>query len=320
MFPEAYNRLGDKKFLDAYKDFYKKNGYKKMVVDENFMSSIEKVYLEGRNVILKQYPEYCFWNFYNVNEDFNYTFKQFPLDKYECLILGLKMNRNGGAKWTFIISGFVNVFGKHYGEEYNENINFKVNISDILERSSSHIETHPNISEQDFLSWLLREVNFSISHEIIEEFKKVYEKGLYGKRVMTKIHELEKYLISEVWKVFLLNMKNESLKTYEELMLDRNTYEMIRQRPLNYFLYHIDVKWKPSRELTSSEEQKYKNLNEILQSNSVLWFLDFVYRLRNALFHEIINLLDEEWQIIFKNAYLLLKEIVDININELKKS
>ena len=35
---------------------------------------------------------------------------------------------------------------------------------------------------------------------------------------------------------------------------------------------------------------------------------------RNALFHEIIDPLDEEWQVIFKNAYLVLKEIVDLNI------
>ena len=57
---------------------------------------------------------------------------------------------------------------------------------------------------------------------------------------------------------------------------------------------------------------------ETLRQNSILWFLDFVYRLRNALFHEIIDPLDEEWQIIFKNAYLVLKEIVDLNILEIQ--
>ena len=51
---------------------------------------------------------------------------------------------------------------------------------------------------------------------------------------------------------------------------------------------------------------------------TILWFLDFVYRLRNALFHEIIDPLDEEWQIIFKNAYLVLKEVVDLNISEIQ--
>ena len=33
-----------------------------------------------------------------------------------------------------------------------------------------------------------------------------------------------------------------------------------------------------------------------------------------ALFHEIIDSLDEEWQVVFKNAYLVLKEVVDLNI------
>ena len=71
--------------------------------------------------------------------------------------------------------------------------------------------------------------------------------------------------------------------------------------------------------MSASEENWYKKLFETMRTDSVLWFLDFVYRLRNALFREIIDPLDEEWKIIFKNAYLVLKEIVDLNINELKE-
>ena len=58
MFPEAYNRRGDKKYLDAYKKFYRTTGYKKLIIDENIMASIEKVYQEGRNAILQKYPIY----------------------------------------------------------------------------------------------------------------------------------------------------------------------------------------------------------------------------------------------------------------------
>ena len=317
MFPEAYNRRGDKKYLDAYKKFYKSTGYKKFIVDENIMASIEKVYQEGRNVIVKRYPEYYLWDFYNINEDFDYTFKQIPPDKSECLIVGFKMNRNRGTKWSFVVTGFVRLFGKYYGEEDNENINFRVNISDILNRSSGKIESDPVISEQDYLSWLLGEVNYAISHEIIESFKGLHAIAPYGKRVMVKFQDLEKQAISAVWAVFSLNGKDESFKTSDEMALNRNSYEVIRQRPLNYFLYHRDIEWRPVRELTASEERWYKALFEVLKTNSVLWFLDFVYRLRNALFHEIIDPLDEEWQIIFKNAYLVLKEIVDLNINEI---
>ena len=319
MFPDAYNRRGDKKYLDEYKKFYKSTGYKRLIVDENIMSSIEKIYQEGRNVIVKQYPEYYLWDFYNINDEFEYTYKQLSPDKTEGLIVGLKMRRNRGTKWSFIVTGFVKFFGTYYGESYNENLNFKINISEILNRSSAYIDEHPNITEQDYLSWILGEMNYGITHEIIEAFKKMYEKASYGKRVLIKIHDLEKQAIAAVWSVFSLNSKDETFKTKEEMERNRNTYEIISQRPLNYFLYHLDVDWQPNREMTASEERWYKKLLESLKANSILWFLDFVYRLRNALFHEIIDPLDEEWQIIFKNAYLVLKEIVDLNINELKE-
>ena len=318
MFPEAYNRRGDKKYLDAYKRFYKTTGYKNLIVDENIMASIEKVYQEGRNVIMDQYPEYYLWDFYNINEDFEYTFKEIPPDKSEGIIVGFKMNRNRGTKWSFIVTGFVRIFGKYYGEDYNENIRFSVNVSEILNNSPKYIEDHPNVSEQDYLMWLLHQVNYAITHEIIEAFKEVYTAKRYGKRVLLKIHDLEKQAIATVWSVFALNGKDESYKTADEMSLNRNSYEVISQRPLNYFLYHRDVAWQPSRKMTASEERWYNALAETLRVNSVLWFLDFVYRLRNALFHEIIDPLDEEWQIIFKNAYLVLKEVVDINISEIE--
>lgn len=76
---------------------------------------------------------------------------------------------------------------------------------------------------------------------------------------------------------------------------------------------------QPNRELTASEEEWFRKLFELRRQNSILWFLDFVYRLRNALFHEIIDPLDEEWQVIFKNAYLVLKKIVDLNITSIEK-
>lgn len=46
---------------------------------------------------------------------------------------------------------------------------------------------------------------------------------------------------------------------------------------------------------------------------------DVKYRLRNALFHEIIDPLNDEWQVIFKNSYHVLKQVVDQNIWRLKQ-
>ena len=75
MFPEAANRRGDGKYLNAYKDYYRTSGSKKLIVDDQIMASMEQVYREGRKVIMEQYPEYYLWDFYHVNEDFEYTFK-----------------------------------------------------------------------------------------------------------------------------------------------------------------------------------------------------------------------------------------------------
>ena len=131
MFPDAYNRRGDGKYLNAYKDYYRRVGSKKFVVDEAIMSSIEQLYREGRKVIMEQYPEYYLWDFYRINEEFEYSFKDVPPDKSDCLIIGLKLNRNRGTKWQFVLSGFVRFFGKYY-EEYNGNVQFKCNISNII--------------------------------------------------------------------------------------------------------------------------------------------------------------------------------------------
>lgn len=61
--------------------------------------------------------------------------------------------------------------------------------------------------------------------------------------------------------------------------------------------------------------QKDLFYGKLLKNAGVEWFASFVYALRNALFHEIISPLDEEWQIIFKSAYLVLKKISDICID-----
>ena len=49
MFPEAQNTRGDGKYLNAHNN---------------------KFYLqEGRKMIMENYPEYYFWDFYRANED-----------------------------------------------------------------------------------------------------------------------------------------------------------------------------------------------------------------------------------------------------------
>lgn len=49
------------------------------------------------------------------------------------------------------------------------------------------------------------------------------------------------------------------------------------------------------------------------------WFLMFNYHVRNLLFHSVIDPFDEQWLKLFKHAYLVLKEIVEHNIEEIER-
>ena len=315
MFPEAQNNRGDGKYLNAFKIHYKKRGFKKFIIDDSIMNPIEVLYRSGRKVIMEKYPEYYFWDFYYINEDFNYTYKAIPSDKSDCLVVNLKINHNRGTRRNFSLSGFVKFFGEYYKENYNGLIKFQVDLTDVLEQSANHLRSNPSISEQEYLSWILSEIRGRLGHEIVNSFLHHFEESNYGKRTKTKVQNIEKHSLSIILNVFALNAKDDSLKTEDEMLLSRNDYEMIQQRPINYFEYHMAVPLRPNRDLSSFEEKWCKRLHEQRKQNSVIWFLDFVYRLRNALFHEIIDPLDEQWQLIFKNAYLVLKEIVDLNID-----
>lgn len=85
---------------------------------------------------------------------------------------------------------------------------------------------------------------------------------------------------------------------------DQIEYKLLSQMPITNFLQSIEG----GKEMTLADKEK-----------AYLWFISFVYRLRNALFHEIIDPLNDEWQVIFKNSYHVLKQVVDQNIWRLKQ-
>ena len=59
---------------------------------------------------------------------------------------------------------------------------------------------------------------------------------------------------------------------------------------------------------------KIENNERVDEIDTYKWFLNFVYFMRNALFHEIIDPLNTFWQEVFKSSYMVLKEILDGNI------
>lgn len=143
-------------------------------------------------------------------------------------------------------------------------------------------------------------------------------RGEITKSVKNKYISLKERIKTNIMSLANLNIKLINEFTFEEISYSKNEYCFLEQNPINYFLYYRNNSLYPNRKMGSVEEQYFNKLISEMRINSINWFLDFVYRLRNALFHEIIDPFDEEWQIIFKNSYLLLKKIVDINISYLQ--
>jgi len=313
MFPEAYNIRGDKKYLNVFKCFYQSNVNYNMNISENVLKSLNEVYKSGTNIIINQFPEYYLWDFFKSNENFRYSYKDISPDRNDGLVLGLKVYRNRGTRHSFKMTGFFRFWGTVRGNSFTENIKFEYDFSSISEVSKTILTETPTINEHDYLSSLLN----LIQDGIFESFNSECE---------VKSQTIDRKSIKDNYlgniergrqlmrRVFILNAKSEDMKDSSEMSKNSNSYTVISQRPINYFMYHMVAPIRPERDLESIESFYYNNLEKRIKEESIIWFLDFVYRLRNALFHEIIDPLDEQWQLVFKNAYLILKEIVDGNI------
>ncbi len=319
MFPEAYNRIGDKKYLNSYKEFYIKEGYKRLEIDDVIMKEIENVYKEGKNIILTNYPEYYFWDFYKINDSLNYLYKNIDPDDKNGTVINMKINKKRMTKNKYTLFGFISFWVTIRNKGYNELIKFSVKLTDIIEEMEQIIKKDNLISERQYLNILIEKIKKDIFNQVQMEYNDKLQEFSDKKLLSQKYKENLLLVSAEIRKIFNINIKNDIEKDDIEIMKEENDFCIIKQRPNNYFIEDRELPIIPiDKDINSKIEKKYKSLIRQKRKDSIIWFLDFVYRLRNALFHEIIDPFDEEWQIIFKNSYLLLKELVDININYLE--
>ena len=310
MFPEDYNRQGDKKYLNSYKRYFNTEGYKKLVIDDIVMQEIEHVYKEGRNIILKQYPEYYFEDFYKININLKYTYRDVSPKNSDGLIISIKHREKG------IFSYLLCFWGKVRNQNYNEKIKGKFNLRQIVLDQKEKIGE--NTTEYEYMTNVFSDLKTQIISDIENKFTEKIREEL-TKSVKNKYISLKERIKTNIMSLANLNTKLINEFTFEEISYPKNEYCFLEQNPINYFLYYRDNNIYPSRKMESVEEQYFNKLISDMRINSINWFLDFVYRLRNALFHEIIDPFEEEWQIIFKNAYLILKDLVEINIKYLNE-
>lgn len=291
---------GDKPFLNAFKDGIMPIVQKQIPID-SVAQELFRMYPVSMRKVMDVFSQYFFQTFFRINEAFNYTDKTIEKDSDG------KIKERYEAHLHIVdryhLKFYLGISGCFRTTNYNEQIKKEIDLRPIIEIVvSRHRFQNPYVNEiqfmRDFYDGVMNEVSRILRHYIDDLLP---SKG-YNQTVNSKIRDACLRLNSA------LNVKFDYNYKYPHdvgALDDPNSYAIIYQLPFNGF-----SRIEPDN-IYSANEGVY---SQLIATKGVDWFASYVYSLRNALFHEIITPLDEEWQIIFKSAYLVLKQVSDICI------
>ena len=293
-----YQATGDSRYISPYKkDFSRNISY--LLNYGGIKYNLYEVYKHGMKIIADRYPRFIVDDFYSLNLSFKENlFEEFSVEggfsgKFVCTVK---------CTTAETLTATIMCTDKSYRTKVAKNyapIGISVDYSTILVAIVQEIEerqfalTEAGLIER-FYDKLFDAISNAFFVEINSAKSSIPEKG--NKRFL---------------KVFdaMLAFCARALNAVKASCLNPEfgaEHKLLSQMPISNFLPNIE----DGEEMTMADKE-----------NAYLWFISFVYRLRNALFHEIIDPLNDEWQVIFKNAYHVLKQIVDQNIwrlNQLK--
>lgn len=270
---------GDKAFLNPYLDDFQNKYYyynNLNAVKDNIL----KVYKLGRLFTLenKKYNRFFSEDFYSVNK--SYIWKQ-RTDDYECSIKY--------SKDTEISIQVILLDKKLYIGTSPLIISDKIDISDLISTenlSDSEISKYID-DEAYFIEFVANEITARTTAAFMNHVTQADYDSKFSDDVLEFLYA-KMLSINTSFAQAILLIKDHNIKKEDVLF---------SQLPCANFIYKVEDG------VSVPEIDTYK------------WFLNFVYFMRNALFHEIIDPLNSFWQEIFKHSYLTLKEILDGNIN-----
>ena len=292
---------GDKPFLNAYKEGIMPIVQKNINTDD-FAQELLSMYPISMRKVMDVFPQYFFQTFFQINREFSYEEKTIDLDKDRNVKERYQANLHIIDK--HILKFYLGISGQFRTTKYNESIKKEIDLRPIV---CSTVEKHRHqdlvINEtqfmRDFYDAVMSEITGTLRHYIDITLPK---QG-FNQTVTGKIKDACLRLETALRLRFEYNYK---YPHEVDPLIAPNSYAIIYQIPFNGF-------GRLEREnIYKSYQEEYAQL---IATKGVDWFANYVYALRNALFHEIISPLDEEWQAIFKSAYVLLKQVSDICIS-----
>ena len=270
---------GDKVYLNPYLDDFQNKFYhynKLDIVKDNIL----KVYKLGRCFTIEnpKYNRFFSEDFYAVNKA--YSWKQ-ETDDYE-----LSIKYSGDTE--------ISIHAKYLDKDFYIDgtpliISVKVDISDLISSDNlSEAQISKFIDDESaFIEFVTKGIIDRASLSFIGQITNGDFNSKFDSKVLARLNSITLTINANLVQELALMKEPNIIK--EDVLFS--------QLPCVHFIYKVE---------------DGQNVPEI---DTYKWFLNFVYFMRNALFHEIIDPLDSFWQDIFKHSYLALKEILDGNIN-----
>lgn len=296
---------GDKPFLNAYKEGIMPIVQKNINTDD-FAQELFAMYPISMRKVIDVFPQYFFQTFFQINREFSYEEKTTDLNKDGNLKEWYQANLRIVDK--HILKFYLGISGQFRTTKYNESIKKEIDLRPII-RAVVEKYRYQNliINETHFMHDFYDAVMREISEKLRNYIEVTLPKKGFNQTVTRKIKDACLRLDTALRLRFEYNYR---YPHEVDPLAASNSYAIIYQVPFNGF-------GRLDREnLYATRRGEYAPL---MATKAVEWFADYVYALRNALFHEIISPLDEEWQAIFKSAYLLLKQVSDICISCISK-
>lgn len=300
VFTEDGKPRGDRPFTNRYKEKYLSYIISKLDII-TFIENTNSFYQKARKKIAKVFPQYFFQTFYRMNESFNYTDKVEEIGSAgkikECRCIDVKLIDR------FKLKGVIRTNGEYRNKNYGLTIPFELDIKPFI--NSIDLSEEKNYEETQYFvliyKWIKEELNKKISVKLGNQLNA----NNYSESLERKIRDNIFSSLSGLLFYFDFNLK----PPISDMIRPLNTYCLIQQYPLQLF----------SESIQTDNTNLFDEYYDLIKENGIPWFIDFVVSLRNALFHEIIDPLDSEWQEIFRTAYFILKTFLDENIDLLSK-
>ncbi|MCH5158892.1 MAG: hypothetical protein J1F33_06825 [Clostridiales bacterium] len=293
---------GDRPFTNEYKQSHL-NYISKNIDIKEFTNLLYDLYLPSRINVAKVFPQYFFTSFYRMNEEFHYVYDSIEYSDSSKTSIKDRIHIDMIVVDRYEIHGVIQINGKYNKKTYFEQLKFKINVK-------SHIDVvdcsrNENIVESEYLKFLYSSICNDLDKQIDIKCKSILASSKQTEQIKTLVSTKLHFCANLIRKNFSINFDMPLLHPDKS----ENEYRLIVQRPFNLFSEFLIAE-------KSSTQMDY--CYKCIRDDGAIWFIDFVVSLRNALFHEIIDPLNELWQKTFKAAYLLLKKILDLNINFLR--